>query len=825
LLIRRATFDLIGLPPTPDEIDAFLQDNSPDAYERLIDRLLASPQYGERWARHWLDVARFAESQGFERDIIRDHAWRYRDYVIESFNEDQPYDQYVREQIAGDAIEPVRPQGIIATGFLVAGPYDEAGNSSKSDLLRARIREEELEDMIGTMSQTFLGLTVNCARCHDHKFDPIPQPDYYRMKAIFGGVRHGNRAAVPPTELASKQAQMERLSRSIEACETRIAEIEMAARVALANQRLNRSSNVMCPAPIARWNFETDAMDDIANLHGTLHGGAKLKRGRLCLSGSGAYVETSTLNRELKSKTLEAWGSVINLAQAGGGLISVEALGGGVFDAIVFGEREPKKWIAGSEGFQRTKDLQADAETSTLNELVQIVVVYDTDNRIQLYRNGKPYGDAYTPAGPNSTLRTFAAGNTHILFGLRHTGAGNGFFHGEIEEARLYDRALSSSEVSTSFQIGVPSFSIDELLATLTDDQRASRAAAASELDDLRRRLKSIPPFPQAYAANPRAPEPTYVLLRGDVEKKGDLVAAGGLSCVANNPAEFQLASSAPESERRIKFAEWVTHPKNPLAARVMVNRIWHYHFGRGIVGTPSDFGWNGERPSHPELLDWLAAEFTSSGWSIKHVHRLIMLSSTYRQSSDYDARSAAIDTDNRLLWRFPPRRLEGETVRDTMLAVSGELNSEMLGPSFRPFELQIFNSHFYNLNDPIGPPYNRRTVYRINVNSAKDPLLESMDCPDPSTKTPTRSVTTTPIQALGLMNNSFVQRQARQFAARLNETGTDAADQITLAYRLALGRTPSKTEIASALDLARNDGLESVCWALFNSSEFQYLK
>jgi hypothetical protein len=257
-----------------------------------------------------------------------------------------------------------------------------------------------------------------------------------------------------------------------------------------------------------------------------------------------------------------------------------------------------------------------------------------------------------------------------------------------------------------------------------------------------------------------------------------------------------------------------------------MVNRVWHYHFGRGIVGSPSDFGWNGERPSHPDLIDWLAREFIASGWSIKQLHKLIMLSNTYRQSSLYDPNAAAIDSEARLLWRFPPRRLEGETVRDAMLAVSGELNSEMHGPSFRPFELKIFNSHFYNLHDPIGPEYNRRTVYRINVNSAKDPLLDSLDCPDPSTKTPKRTVTTTPIQALGLMNNSFVLRQARRFAARLsNDAGADRTHQIALAYRLAMGRSPSELESARALELASETGMEAVCWALFNSSEFQYLK
>jgi hypothetical protein len=826
ILIRRATFDIVGLPPTPDEIASFLSDQSADAYERLIDRLLASPHYGERWARHWLDVARFAESQGFERDIIRDHAWRYRDYVIGSLNQDRPYDEFVRQQIAGDAMDPVEPEGIIATGFLIAGPYDEAGSGSKSALLRARIREEELEDIIGTTGQAFLGLTVHCARCHDHKFDPIPQRDYYRFKAVFDGVRHGNRPAIPPSEESARQAEADRIAQSMQRIETQIADIERPARRELLNAaRAGSRSESAAPQPIARWSFESDARDEIGELHGTLRGGATIRNGRLHLDGKRAFAETTPLNRDLKAKTLEVWASLTNQAQQGGGLLSVETLGGGVFDAIVFGEREPKKWIAGSEGFIRTMDLTAAVETETDGQLIQLAVSYDMDNQIRVYRNGLPYGDAYLPAGPNSTLRTFSSEAAHILFGLRHTGAGNGFFDGQIEEARLYDRALSPAEITASFQLKIPTVSDEQLIAALSDEQLASHAALVAELDALRNRKQAIASIPQVYAANSRAPGPTHILLRGDVEKKGDQVIAGGLSCALPANGEFELAAASPESQRRLKFAQWVTHPANPLTARVIVNRIWHYHFGRGIVGTPSDFGWNGERPSHPDLLDWLASELVASGWSIKHLHRLIMLSSTYRQSSRYDPQAAAIDADNRLLWRFPPRRLEGETVRDAMLSVSGELNREMMGPSFRPFKLEVFNSHFYHLNDPVGQPYNRRTIYRIHVNSAKDPLLDSMDCPDPSTKTPKRSITTTPIQALGLMNNSFVLRQADSFAKRLNESASHAAARIELAYQLAFAREPSDDETARALELVADSGLAAFCWALFNSSEFQYLR
>ena len=536
-LIRRATFDLLGLPPTPDEFAGFLADRSPAAYEHLIDRLLASPHYGERWGRHWLDVARFSESHGFEYDHIRDNAWPYRDYVIQSLNEDRPYPQFVREQIAGDVLEPVTREGIIATGFLVSGTWDEANQAQQSSLMRQRTREEELEDMVAAVGQVFLGLTVNCARCHDHKFDPVPQGDYYRIKAAIEGVQHGNRPIAPGSDLNAK--------------------------------------------------------------------------------------------------------------------------------------------------------------------------------------------------------------------GL-----------------------------------------------------------------------------PLTYAARPSPPPPTFILGRGDVEKKVKQVTAGGLSAVRHPSAEFGLAADAPEGTRRRKLAEWIADTDNPLTTRVLVNRVWHYHFGTGLVATPNDFGRNGDSPSHPELLDWLASDFLAQGSRLKALHRRIMLSSTYRQSSRFDGKAAAIDAGDRLLWRYPARRLEAEAIRDAMLQASGQLNTRMAGPSFRPFKLTVFNSNFYELNDPVGPEFNRRTVYRININSAKDPLLETLDCPDPSVKTPKRAVTTTPLQALGLMNDSFVLRQARCMADRVvAECGPDVGKQVDRAYRLAMGRPPTDREVQRARDLLDKAGLESLAWVLMNSSEFLYIR
>jgi hypothetical protein len=289
---------------------------------------------------------------------------------------------------------------------------------------------------------------------------------------------------------------------------------------------------------------------------------------------------------------------------------------------------------------------------------------------------------------------------------------------------------------------------------------------------------------------------------------------------------EFGLGADAPEAQRRVKFAEWLADPRNPLPARVMANRVWHFHFGQGLVATPNDFGVSGTAPTHPELLDWLAVKFIESGWSVKALHRVIVNSATYRQSSAMNAKGAAVDADAQLLWRYPPRRIEGEVLRDAMLAVSGQLNLALGGPSFRSFDVLKFPANAYAPADKIGPEFNRRSVYRMNVNSGKEPLMDAFDCPDPSVKTPRRSVTTTPLQALALMNNSFVLRQAGHLAERaMKESNGDLPKAVQSAYRLALGRFATNDELKRALAAARDRGLASVCWALLNSTEFVYVR
>ena len=826
-LIRRLSYDLTGLPPTPEEVEAFVESygtngtngtskphDSHPSYRALVEKLLASPRYGERWGRHWLDVARYTESQGFEYDKPRENAWPYRDYVIRSFNDDKPYDRFMREQVAGDVLEPVTPDGMIAPSLLVCGPWDEAGNAQANATQKMITREDELEDLLGVVGQSFLGLTVNCARCHTHKFDPIPHEDYYRMKAVFAGVKHGERTFTVAEAPRQSKGRREELEKEIAAAEKQVAEIE-AAGAKVASARRPATAPAPGPAALARWTFDGAKA---AVMPGTLHGGAEIVNGRLKLGKPGAFFKTAPLPKEIGARTLEAWVALATLEQGGGGVISLESSTGAEFDAIVFGERQPKKWLAGSASFARTQDLEVPAENASPGVFVHVAIVYGADRTISFFRNGEPAGKPYRA----QSLATYKAGDGHVLLGLRHTGAGAGFLTGEIQQAALYDRALSPAEIMASFRAGGASVSQAEILDALPTDQRAAREAALAGLEKARVALKALAPVTPprgetSYVGTRTQPAPTKRLVRGDVHSPAEVVTPGALSAVFQLEADFGLSADAPEAQRRLKFADWLADARHPLPARVMVNRLWHWHFGQGLVATPNDFGASGASPTHPELLDWLAGKFIESGWSVKALHRLIVNSAAYRQSSESSEKAAALDADNTLLWRYPPRRLEAEAVRDAMLFVSGQIDLKMGGPSFKGASYE---------SGKAGAVSNRRTVYRMNVNSGKDPLLDAFDCPDPAVKTPRRGVTITPLQALELMNNAFVQRQAKGLADRaLKAAAGDPTAAIQHAYRLALGRPPTARETERAAAAAEARDLTGVCWALLNSTEFVYVR
>jgi hypothetical protein len=521
-LVRRLYFDLIGLPPDPGELERAMR-NIP----RAIDEVLDSPHYGERWARHWLDVARFGESNGFEYDELRQNAWPYRDWVINALNEDMPYDRFARLQIAGDVLEPDHADSITATAFLVCGAFD--GLRPQGDKMRKIMREDEMEDLVGTVSQTFLGLTMHCARCHDHKFDPIRQKEYFQMASALAGVHRGDR---------------------------------------------------------------------------------------------------------------------------------------------------------------------------------------------------------------------------------------------------------------------------------------------------------KLPKDKRVYAVTPKKAPVVHLLTRGSPFEPAEPVSAGGVAALQGIDPDFGIENDAPDAERRKKLAAWITRPENPLFARVMVNRLWHYHFGQGLIKTPNDFGFNGGIPSHPELLDWLAVEFRDSGWSLKTMHRLIVNSATFQQSSQMNKAAHAIDADNALVWRYRPSRIEAEVLRDSILKVAGQLNPTAGGPGFRDFNMHKHKgSWVYDAIDPEGAEFNRRSIYRTWARGSIHPLLTTFDCPDPSATTPARSVTTTPLGALALMNDSFVLRMADQFARRLESIEpSNASVQVVQAYRTAFGRKPEPDELSISRSFVGEHGLAAFCRVIFNSNEFVHV-
>ncbi len=815
-LIRRLAFDLTGLPPAPEEVASFASayQNDPDsAVGELVDRLLASPHYGERWARHWLDVARYGESDGYEYDKLRPHAWPYRDWVIRALNDDLPYDRFAQLQIAGDVLEPNNAGALAATGFLVCGAFD--GLLPQGDKMRKIMREDEMEDLVGTVSQTFLGLTVHCARCHDHKFDPVSQREYYQLASALAGVHRGDRELPPEGDPESLRKQIAELN-------SLVAQLEEPVRKTFAAGQRGKPGNPSnLPQPVAAWNFDQDLRDEIGSLHGEAKGGARVENGALWLDGKSAYVATPPLNRALKARTLAVWVKLANTDQRGGGPLSVQTIDGNRFDAIVFGEREPKRWMAGSEGYVRTQSFEGAEEAAAQTGFTHIAIVHHADGTLTGYRNGEAYGKSYKVATPV----TFEAGAAQVVFGLRHgTSAAEGrMFAGWIDRAALFDRALTSEEITASAQASF--ISEAQLVEQLSPKQREQRQAWRGDIArrqvELDRLLNA-----KAYAVTPKDAGVTRLLIRGSPFQPGDVVAAGGVAAVQGMNASFGLAPDAAEGERRVALAQWITNPDNPLFARVLVNRVWHHHFGQGLVKTPNDLGFNGGQASHPELLDWLAAEFRASGWSLKQLHRLITTSATYRQATAPNAEAMRVDADNRLLWRHTPRRLEAEALRDAVLAVAGKLETTAGGEGYRDFHMHMHKgSWVYDSIDPVGPEFNRRSIYRTWARGSQHPLLTPFDCPDPSTTTPVRGVTTTPLSSLALMNTSFTLRMADHFAERLiAEAGGEPTKQVAHAYQLAFARDPKPPELAMSIEFIRANDLAAFCRVLLNANEFLYL-
>jgi len=646
-LARRAYLDLLGLPPSPEQVAAFVNNSSPEAWENLIERLLGSPHYGERWGRHWLDVARYADSSGFEHDRDRPVAWRYRDYVIDSFNRDTPYNVFVAEQLAGDELDWTSHPSKVATGFLRAGPrvdYREKDNP--------QYRFDYLDDMIATTSQGFLGLTTQCARCHNHKFDPIPQKDYYRLQAAFFAYVDVNHYLAPEEEVRAFLAKQEEIDSLVKPLGDEVAEIEAPYR-----------KKVFIAEVLHR--FPEDAQIAVKTPEAERTPGQKLLADQLIRA---VGVPTGAVEQALRAD---------DKAKREALLAKIRAL-----------EAQRPKPLPYATG------------------------VTDGDYRFA----PDSYGDE--PAPGKGIKR-----DPHLQGSFLAQGEG------------IYQ------------------------------------------------------------------PPPSYFLFRGEMESRGPQMEPGFLTVVSSGkPPTAIPPSHGRTSGRRRALAEWIGSADNPLTARVMTNRIWHHHFGRGIVSTVNNLGKMGQPPTHPELLDWLAAEFVSRGWSVKQMHRLIMTSNAYKMASQFEnAANQKADPENKLLWKFRMQRLEAEPLRDAILSVSGKLDLKLGGPPIFPkVDRTVLASMKYGIweVEEDTPKVWRRSVYVYRKRGLPFPMFEVFDLPDQNVSCSGRNVSTVPTQALTLLNNEFVLRQARLFAERVaGEAAPDPSAQLTRAYEVALGREPGDQE------------------------------
>ncbi len=770
--IRRATFDLTGLPPTPEEVEAFCQSVIRDpqsAIESLIDHLLASPRYGEHWGRHWLDVVRFGESRGFERNQIIENLWPFRDYVIRAFNDDKPFDQFISEHLAGDVIGKNQPDVEIGSAFLVAGPYDDVGNQDAA--AAAQIRADTLDEMIRTTSEAFLGVTLGCARCHDHKFDPLATKDYYAMYATFAGTVHGERNVATLAAMRAREEKVKPL------------EIEK-----------------------ARLTGEHDALQKALD--------ARAKAAEPELAKKWTRPKSSGYGTEEKFASVEA--RHVRLIVEGSNSISEKR--GKHFTLDEF-----EVWTAGDAPRNVALDVNGGQARGEAREIKDFAGAYSAALTI----DGK-FGERWQAAGsqlivslakPERIARIFfSSDRTHQLEEGHFITAFVGDYRIEVSlDGKQWREVVNSADRAPA----TPARKQARLLAHVTTKDESARLAELNrEIARVDGELAKIPALPTWWVGTHRdAPGPFNVFLGGSPQRLGDAVQAASLSVFDGAKSSYRL-DAAPESERRVALAKWITAPENPLPSRVLANRLWHYHFGTGIVDTPSDFGFMGGRPTHPELLDWLACQLVSGGWKLKPLHRLIMTSQAYRQSAAWNETAAHADSDSRLLWRFPPRRLSAEEVRDTVLSVVGKLDTRMGGPGFRLYEYQQDNVATYVPLDAHGPETYRRAVYHHNARAARVDVMTDFDCPDPSFSEPRRASTTTPLQALTLMNHRFALDMAAALAARLEKDAGDSAARVRCAFALCYARDAAADEIASGVKLIEGHSLRAFCRAMLNTSE-----
>ena len=820
-LLRRVHFDLIGLPPTPEELREFVADPSTNAYPLAVDRLLASPRYGERWARHWMDAAHFAETHGHDQDRIRVHAWPYRDHLVSVLNADQPYARFVQEQVAGDVLFPADPQATVALGFIAAGPWDESSlRDIREDTLDRQIgRYLDRDDMLTTVLQTFCSTTVQCARCHDHKFDPVPQRDHYALQAVFAGVERADRVFDEDPRIHVRRQDLMRDRRRVAKGDRSLllsADTEQAVEQRDQDRRQD---------PVT-WSV-LDAQTFLSV------GGATLTRqpdGSLLAGGKRPDRDTYTLTATSPLATITGIRLEVlpdeSLPKRGPGRNE-----NGNFHLSEF------QLLAFAPGATTATDVALTEASADFNQTDWgIARAIDGDEKTA-WGIHPAEGEAHRAVFALKEPLSVAPGTTLVVVVKQ--------LHGE---GHLIGRPrLSVTGARASLRILPAEI---ERIAAMPATERTEELRLLLAKDVLTERIRldlaALPRPSLVYAAagdfEPDAslrpslvPRTVNLLRRGEITKPMEVVAPGALSCVAGLSARFDLPDPDDEGARRAALARWLTDPENALTWRSIVNRVWHHHFGRGIVHTPNDFGRMGGTPSHPELLDWLAVWFRDDAkGSFKALHRLLVTSEAYRRSSRLPtgadgAAAAARDPDNRLLSRMTRVRLDAECVRDAVLQASGRLDLRMGGPGDRQFDLQpgihVTPRVDYTKFDPDSDAGRRRSIYRFLFRTLPDPFMDALDCPAGDKLTAVRDNTVTVQQALAMWNNVFIARHAGHFAARLAATPGDDAGRIALACEIVWGRAPRADEARELAGYSGAHGMANLCRLLLNSNEAMFVE
>lgn len=928
-LLRRLYLNMHGLPPSFEEVQKFETDPTADHFKKEIENVLASPRYGERWAQHWLDIVRYADTHGYEVNTPRPNAWHYRDYVIESLNSDKPYDQFVREQLAGDSY-----QQDAATGFLVAAAVLLPGQIGKDEPSKRLARQDALDEMIVGTSATFLGLTLGCARCHDHKFDPMTAKDYYSMQAFFAGVSYGDRE-IRDEDYERRQSEIARLKPQIDDLHDKLKTIEADAFVGRTiiiddedlehvtvlqeenghgenstgrkrgyqddpggNHRLPNISEGRYTwwdnkpgDDVFTYNLEVEGDFQIWISWGVHGSGVHTRDARYVLDLDGdlstqddqaevAQVDQyyvagrssgETEKRPLWSSFRSVGSHVINknskLIVRGG-----ETGTGITADVIILQEktdssnpdrelpqlREPVNFEQNVEHISpiKIKKIRFTSLATTNNDRyepcldeLEVFGPGDSEKNLALAKPGvvPSASGNYSTTGKHQ-LKHINDGEYGNPKSWISNEKGRGWVQLNFPEPVTVDRIVWGRDRLGRFKDRLPvkyrievseegenwtlvASSSDRLPFNTVYDESSLRVRNASpqhknqitmisrDLEKLERQREKLSKPEMVYAGVFRTPNETNLLLRGDPEQPQEPV----LPAVPKVLGNVELPESAEDATRRKTLAEWITRPDHPLTARVIVNRVWQYHFGTGLVETPSDFGLNGTTPSHPELLDWLATELIEHNWSLKHLHRLILNSKTWQQSNQIDQVAQKIDADCRLLWRFPSRRLEAELIRDSLLQVSGKLNLKMGGPGFNFFKSRGGLSGF--------PPVTefdenglRRMIYAHKIRMESVPVFGAFDCPDAGQPTPVRSQSTTAIQALNLFNSPFVADLAISISDELEKYHPGTNDQAVKAFRMLLLRDPTQAELKAVSEVIQEQGLATVIRVLMNSNEFLML-